>query len=113
MTTPNHIAQSIAIQLAIYPKWYLVIIAMVLSAIPDIGRLFQKDKSDWDKFYVPAHKLTWYNLLIPYWNLHIVEDYFTHRHEAPYGWKDWAIYLEVVTDIILSIYLIIIFIGVI
>ncbi len=105
MTTPSHSIQSGLIQYFIYPKWYLILIAVVLGAIPDLGRLFQKDTSDWNEFYVPAHDFIhhWWLLLIPFWNLHIVEDYFMHNQKYPYGWYKGMVYVEIVTDLILAI----------
>ena len=79
--------------------------------MPDVGRLFQKDKNDWNKFYVPAHnmknKWLW---IIPFWDLHILEDYFIHNQKFPYGWKRWGIYVEIILDTLLFIILLIIFI---
>lgn len=94
MTTPQHAVQSALIQYMIYPKWYMIFIAVILSIIPDVGRLFQKDPSDWTQFYEKSHSLTWYNLLIPYWNLHIMEDYYTHDHVKG-GWLPWVIWVEI------------------
>ena len=66
MTTPNHGIQSAIIAYFIYPKWWHVLIAIILGIAPDIGRLFQKDKNNWNLFYAWSHE-TWYCYLIPYW----------------------------------------------
>lgn len=58
-------------------KIHIVLLAMILSGLPDIGRLFQSDPNEWNLFYTWAHD-TWYCYLIPFWNLHIAEDYFLH-----------------------------------
>jgi len=99
MTTPNHIAQGFLLTRWAKKKW-LIISAMVLSAAPDLGRLFQSDPSNWNLFYHWAHN-TWYLYLVPFWNLHIAEDYFIHKHSG--GWQPWAIYLEVTSWIIMAV----------
>lgn len=92
MTIPQHIAQGIIISFSIWDNIYFVITASILSAIPDIGRLFQRDVSDWNKFYWWAHN-TRYLYLIPFWNIHIIQDYFIHEKKG--GWKWWGKYVEV------------------
>lgn len=93
MTTAQHIVQGVIISYAFKSAEYftpILISAIILSAAPDLVRFFRKDWS----LYVLAH-YTWYCYLIPFWNLHITEDYFVHNQEPPYGWKDWAYALEV------------------
>lgn len=101
MTTFNHATQSALIQYIVYPKWYFIIIAVLLGTFADLIRLFQKDKNDWTDYEL-AHELTWYNLLLPYHNLHIVEDYFIHDYEIG-GWKRYGIYVEIITWIVMFI----------
>jgi hypothetical protein len=98
MTTLNHIAQSYLLTRWTKKKW-LIITAIVLSAAPDLGRLFQSDPSNWNLFYRWAHN-AWYLYLIPFWNLHIAEDYFIHKHSG--GWQPWAIYVEIISWIIMA-----------
>lgn len=101
MTTPSHGIQSAVIQWFVYPKWYFILMAVVLGTFADLIRLFQKDKNDWTNYKL-AHELSWYNLLLPYHNLHIVEDYFIHNHEIG-GWNWYGIYVEILIDVILII----------
>lgn len=93
MTTPQHIVQSVGIAYIIWDNFYFVCLAGILGGMPDIGRLFQKDSNDWNKFYTWAHK-KWYCFLIPFWNVHIAEDYF--MHDADGKWKWWVVYLEAI-----------------
>jgi len=79
---------------------FLIACAGIASFIPDVSPWYQrlilgkkKEDIDWDGFYTDAHKLTWYNLLIPFWNLHILEDWLMHKTNG--GWKWWGIYLEI------------------
>jgi len=69
----------------------VLILSLLATAAPDIGRLFQNDPGDWTKFYQWAHD-TWYCYLIPFWNLHIAEDYLVHQPGG--GWYWWTKYLE-------------------
>lgn len=96
MTTPNHAIQSGIISYLIYPHWEFVLIAIILGIMPDIGRLFQKNKNNWNEFYNPAHDFIHHKwlLLIPFWNIHILFDYPMHDHIKG-GWKWWGIYLEI------------------
>lgn len=98
MTAPNHIIQSGLIQYFVYPKWYLIVIAMLLGALPDLVHLLD-NKGDWtiyNKFH--EHKL--YKWFLPYLNLHLLEDWLTHKKEG--GWKSWAYPVEVTTDFIMA-----------
>ena len=101
MTTPQHVVQSGFICL-LFPKlrkWYVVSIAVILTVIPDVGRLFQQNPNDWTQFYEWAHS-AWYCFLIPFWNMHIIEDYFIHQPGG--GWYWWAYYVEVMLWIVES-----------
>lgn len=102
MTLPQHAVQSglICILIPKLRNWYIIAAAIVLTIIPDVGRLFQHNPDDWTKFYQWAHS-TWYCFLIPFWNLHIVEDYLIHQPHG--GWYWWAYYLEVLLWILESI----------
>lgn len=94
MTIPQHVVQS-GLICYLFPqlrRWYIIGAAIVLAILPDVGRLFQRDPDDWAKFYQWAHS-TWYCYLIPFWNLHIAEDYFIHQPHG--GWYWWAYYVEV------------------
>jgi len=71
----------------------MLILAVVLGIMPDIGRLFQKDRNDWTKFYKWAHT-TSYCFYIPFWNLHIYLDKFVHKPNG--GWTDNAIWYELI-----------------
>ncbi len=83
-------------------KRWLIITAVVLSAVPDIGRLFQSDPHNWNHFYHWAHN-AWYLYLVPFWNLHIAEDWLMHKTTG--GWKPWAIWLEIISwGVMLLIY---------
>jgi len=81
---------------------FFILLATALSAVPDLGRLLQENPKDWNKFYYEAHRLTLRNLLIPFWNIHIIEDHFMHRKEG--GWKWWGYLLEIILDISFAIY---------
>ena len=109
MTTPNHGFQSAIIAHFIYPNIWFMILACIMGMMPDLGRLFQRNPNNWNEFYVPAHEPKWYNLLIPFWNLHIVEDYFIHNQQPPFGWKKGMIFVEIVSwiPILLISYLIV------
>jgi hypothetical protein len=80
MTTPNHAVQSGLIQFYIYPKWYLIVIAMIFGGLPDLCHLFDK-KGEWF-IYNKFHEHIWWKWFIPYVNLHLLEDYFTHKKEG-------------------------------
>ena len=54
-----------------------------------------KKLDDWNYFYEWSHKLTWLNILIPYWNIHITEDLFMHEKETG-KWKPWVLPLELI-----------------
>jgi len=101
MTLPQHVVQSGLICLLIpkLRKWYVITFALFLTVLPDVGRLLQSDPSDWTKFYQWAHS-TWYCFLIPFWNLHIAEDFFIHQPGG--GWCWWAYYLEILLWILES-----------
>ncbi|NCS82140.1 MAG: hypothetical protein COZ80_08905 [Ignavibacteria bacterium CG_4_8_14_3_um_filter_37_9] len=89
MTLPQHLVQSGLICMLI-PKLrsrYIIIASIIFTMIPDSGRLFQQNPDDWTKFYQWAHA-SWYCFLIPFWNLHILEDYFIHQPGG--GWYWWA-----------------------
>ncbi len=103
MSTPQHAVQSGLI--AFLLSWLFgfnqfftglhVAFAMQLGAFPDLGRLLQKKLDDWNYFYEWSHKLTWLNILIPYWNIHITEDLFMHEKETG-KWKPWVLPLELI-----------------
>lgn len=107
MTTPNHATQAGIIQYCITPtNYYAIFYAMLLGAWIDLIRLFQKDIDDWywynifhlklnisqNKYISVAFKVLM--LLIPYTNLHIVEDYFCHDKKTG-KWKPWVIQVEI------------------
>lgn len=105
MTTPNHMAQSGLLQYVICPQWYLIVIAVVLALLPDVSIWYQRlilrrntEEINWNGWYKMAHE-SWWALLIPYFNVHVGEDFFVHKKEG--GWKWWAYPLEIVTDLIL------------
>jgi len=83
-----------------FRKWYVISAASILAIIPDAGRLFQSNPNDWTKFYRWAHT-SWYCFLIPFWNLHIAEDYFIHQPAG--GWYWWAYYAEILLWMLESI----------
>jgi len=102
MTLPQHVVQSGLICLLIpkLRKWYVITVAVFLTVLPDVGRLLQSDPSDWTKFYQWAHA-TWYCYFIPFWNLHIAEDYFIHQPGG--GWYWWAYYIEILLWVLESV----------
>ena len=102
MTTLNHAAQSAIIQYLIYPKWYFIVLAVLLGTFGDLIRLFQKDKNDWTDYEI-AHEFIWYNLIVPYHNLHILEDWLIHDHERG-GWKLIGIYIEMLFWFLIVLY---------
>ena len=92
MSTPQHGVQAGIIQYLIYPSAWMIVCAIILGMIPDLQRLFQKNKDDWSE-YNKLHKVTITSSLIPYWDLHIWEDYFMHDKFTG-KWKPWVIYTE-------------------
>lgn len=102
MTLPQHVVQSglICVLIPRLRRRHFIILAIVLTIIPDVGRLFQQNPDDWTQFYEWAHT-TWYCFLFPFWNLHIAEDYLVHQPGG--GWYWWAYYLEVSLWIVESI----------
>lgn len=99
MTLFNHGVQSAIIAYKLWPSLWFAAAAFLLGVLPDIGRFIfdsqkQKDTEPWGGFYTYAHTLDTPQLLIPFWNLHILEDYYTHDHING-GWLWWAIYLEI------------------
>ena len=92
MTVMQHSAQSGLIAYWLtqkvnnkFIKWLIIALAVILGAMPDIGRLFQSDPSDWNLFYRWSHE-TWYCYYIPFWNLHIWEDTFLHLPQGGIVW---------------------------
>lgn len=107
MTCPNHVIQSYLLTSLITSDYRLLAVATLLGGLPDLVHLLDK-KGDWtiyNKFH--AHK--WWKWLIPFYNLHLLEDWFTHEPEG--GWKSWAYYVEVVTDFIMAFILFLIIKG--
>lgn len=104
MTLPQHVVQSGLICLLIpkLRKRHIIFLAIILTIIPDVGRLFQQNRNDWTKFYQWAHS-TWYCFLIPFWNLHIIEDYFIHKPGG--GWYWWAYYIEILLWVVESVFI--------
>lgn len=102
MTTPNHILMSALIA---YPfvrhdkrKWWIVSACGLLGGLPDLAGWVQglfEPSLRWNGLYAWLHdiKNIWVHL-IPFANIHAWLDYFTHRHYAPYGWHEWAVWLE-------------------
>lgn len=78
----------------------MVSLAAILGGLPDLVRFLQKDSSDWTKNYAYIHDYHSHKwlLLIPYLNIHILEDYQIHNRENPYGWHWWAYIVEIITD---------------
>lgn len=71
--------------------------SMVLGIAPDLVRLTQKNKNDWTDRYALAHdigKFWW----VPFWNLHILIDHFTHKPEG--GWNEYGLPCEIIFWII-------------
>ena len=105
-TTASHIAQSATISYwlgyrwSIFQKWYMIAIAMVLGAMPDLVRFLQKDTSDWNDYYKWAHH-TWYCYFIPYWNIHIFEDLLVHKQTG--GMNALYIPLEILTWVLIAL----------
>ena len=111
ITLINHGLQSGLIQFAIckslnadiHITFWTVLFAVLLGVFPDAQRLFQEHLDDWNTYNL-FHKLD-ENLFIPYWNLHILEDFFTHDE---YGkWKSWVLPVEIVSDMVFLIVIII------
>lgn len=104
MSLPNHGAQALIIQYGIcnyfganiHVTLWTVLIAVILGIYPDAKRLFQKNTNDWSG-YNELHKLTLANLLIPYFDLHIIEDYFIHDKDGK--WKSWVMPVEIISDV--------------
>jgi hypothetical protein len=107
MTTPQHAMQSIMISYSISmllgfsPFWMGVHItlAVILGTISDIGRLFQINIWDWDDVYLKLHRINIFVLLIPYYNLHVFQDYFMHD-QINGGWKTWVSKAEILAWLI-------------
>ena len=102
MTTPNHSVSAGIISYYIYPMWWFILIAMILAWLPDFGTAFKWDEK-YSKYYQWAHNTKWL-YLIPFWNLHIGLDYFTHN-KVNGGWKSWAIYVEILLWVMMSPFL--------
>ncbi len=80
MTMPNHMAQSALIQCYICPNIYAIILAAFLGGLWDYFHL-QDQKDDWTVYNI-AHEPRWWKFLIPYANLHLIEDLLTHNKEG-------------------------------
>ncbi len=102
MTCPNHMVQSYLICSTVTSDYRLLAAATLLGGLPDLVHLLDK-KDDWT-IYNKFHRHTWWKWLIPMYNLHLLEDWFTHKPEG--GWKSWAYYVEVVTDFVFAILII-------
>lgn len=86
MTTPNHGAQGVLLSVLIYPNWYHVIIALILSILPDASIIYQRyilgrkypEGINWnDGWYNRWHYSKW-AMLVPYANIHVIEDRGVH-----------------------------------
>jgi len=95
MTIVQHGFMSGLISYIISRNWIIVSISILLGIFPDISRFFQNDINDWNQFYEKTHnfKKNWWLLLIPFWNIHIVLDYYTHDNISG-GWLWFAKYVE-------------------
>lgn len=104
MTVPLHGAISYVVCSRFTDNPIILVTAVILGILPDIGRLLQKDRSNWQTWYIPAHdvhnRLLWF---IPFWNLHIWMDNFVHKPKG--GWNKWGIYAEIVLWILCAILL--------
>ncbi len=101
MTCPNHMVQSCLICSAFTNDYRLLAVATLLGGLPDLVHLLDK-KNEWI-IYNKFHEHNWWKWFIPFYNLHLLEDWLMHKKEG--GWKWWAYPLEVITDIILLIIL--------
>ncbi len=92
MTTPAHGAMAGIIAYSIYSNPLFVTVAVILAILPDVQRVFQKDKDDWG-MYNKLHsiKLWWY---VPFWNIHIILDYFMHD-KITGKWYSWVYPFEI------------------
>ncbi len=106
MTLPQHVVQSglICVLIPRLRRRHIIILAIILTIIPDVGRLFQQNPDDWTQFYEWAHS-SWYCFLIPFWNLHIAEDYLVHQPGG--GWYWWVYYLELLLWLVESVLILI------
>lgn len=101
MTTPQHAMMTGLITYQFTHNIPLIICMIILSVIPDVVSLCDED---W-KTYNECHELKWYNLLIPFWNLHILIDYPLHNHDGKGGWKWYTVYIEIVCWIVEIFYI--------
>lgn len=107
MTVFNHMAQSYLLTSLVTSDYRILAVATFVGGLADLSHLLDK-KGDWtiyNKFH--AHK--WWKWLIPLYNLHLLEDWFTHKPEG--GWKGWAYYVEAVTDFVMAFILFLIIRG--
>lgn len=102
MTCPNHMVQSYLICSTFTNDYRLLAGAMLLGGLPDLVHLLDK-KGDWT-IYNKFHARKWWKWLIPFYNLHLLEDWATHKPEG--GWKGWAYWAEGITDFVFAILII-------
>lgn len=100
MTTLNHSAQGFLISYLIWNNPVFIAIAVYLSIRADVEKFFYGEgKDDWNGKYYELHQLSWENLIIPFHNLHILEDFLVHKKTG--GMNKWYIPLEILTWIII------------
>lgn len=97
MTTVLHGTISFLIMSIFTGNPYLLILSVLLGIYPDIARFIFDTKENiqngnWE-YYEKVHALKWYFLIIPFWNLHIITDYFWHDRKVG-GWKPGTYYIE-------------------
>ena len=97
MTTPQHFLQGFIIVHATTGDIPLAVAAGLLSAEPDLIPLRETIKKQWG-LYDAIHVLDWWMLLNPFRAVHLLEDFFTHKHDGDGGWHWWAYPLEVILD---------------
>lgn len=121
MTTPNHGFQGSIISWIIWPTWYHVVIAIILSILPDLSIAYQRyilrrkfpDEINWnDGWYDKFHQSIW-ALFIPYTNIHVIEDRGVHDEinggkNEYYNPTEYALWGYIVPFLIYIIYQIIV-----
>lgn len=98
MTVINHMVQSYLLTSLVTSDYKVLAAATFIGGLADLSHLLDK-KGDWtiyNKFH--AHK--WWKWLIPFYNLHLLEDWLMHKPEG--GWKSWAYPVEIVTDFVMA-----------
>lgn len=90
--------QSYLLTSLVTSDYRILAVAALLGGLPDLVHLLDK-KDDWT-IYNKFHRHTWWKWLIPFYNLHLLEDWLMHKPEG--GWKSWAYWVEGITDFVMA-----------